>query len=85
MNQGLLREMFETNVVPNFGFRCSTTRNEKGEYVNSTLEDHWQTFQEAAELVIRECARIDSAENNPDHIDGVTYNHTILQHFGMKE
>ena len=38
-----------------------------------------------AELIVRECARVDSEENNPDHIDGETYNQTILQHFGVEE
>lgn len=38
-----------------------------------------------AELIIKECARIDSEANNPDHEDGVTYNQTILEHFGVKE
>ena len=37
-----------------------------------------------AELIIRECARIDSEANNPDHEDGVTYNQTILEHFGVE-
>jgi hypothetical protein len=38
-----------------------------------------------AELIIRECARVDSEANNPDHEDGVTYNQTILEHFGVEE
>ena len=38
-----------------------------------------------AELIIRECARVDSEANNPDHEDGVTYNYTILEHFGIEE
>ena len=38
-----------------------------------------------AEIIIRECARVDSEANNPDHIDGNNYNQTILQHFGIKE
>jgi hypothetical protein len=37
-----------------------------------------------AEQIIKECARIDSQENNVDHVDGETYNHTILDHFGVK-
>lgn len=36
-----------------------------------------------AEAVIRECARIDSEMNNPDHKKGA-YNHTILEHFGLE-
>lgn len=38
-----------------------------------------------AELLIRECARIDSEMNNPDHVDGVSYNYTILEHFGIEQ
>lgn len=38
-----------------------------------------------AALIIKECARVDSDANNPDHVDGETYNQTILQHFGVKE
>ena len=38
-----------------------------------------------AELIVKECARIDSEANNPDHVDGETYNQTILQHFGVEE
>ena len=41
-------------------------------------------LEKFAELIVKECARIDSEENNPDHIDGETYNQTILQHFGIK-
>ena len=37
-----------------------------------------------AELIIKECARIDSEENNPDHVDGETYNQTILRYFGAE-
>ena len=37
------------------------------------------------ELTVKECARVDSEENNPDHVDGETYNQTILQHFGVEE
>jgi hypothetical protein len=38
-----------------------------------------------AELIVRECARVDSEANNVDHVDGETYNQTILQHFGIKK
>lgn len=36
-----------------------------------------------AELIIKECAKIDSEMNNPDHIDGLSMNETILEHFGI--
>ena len=37
-----------------------------------------------AELIVRECARVDSEMNNPDHVDGKSFNQTILEHFGVK-
>lgn len=40
-------------------------------------------YVQFAKMIIRECARIDSEANNPDHKDGVTYNQTILEHFGV--
>ena len=41
-------------------------------------------LEKFALLIVRECARVDSEANNPDHIDGETYNQTILQHFGVE-
>ena len=51
---GSIREAFEKISAPNFGFGHELTfpRNEKGEYINPTLEDHWQTFQEGWECAI---------------------------------
>lgn len=40
-------------------------------------------YEKFAELIVRECARVDSEVNNIDHEDGVTYNQTILEHFGF--
>lgn len=45
---------------------------------------HWFNSDKFAELIILECARVDSEQNNCDHIDGVTYNQTIIEHFGLK-
>ena len=42
-------------------------------------------IEKFADFIIRECARVDSEANNPDHEDGVTYNYTILEHFGIEE
>lgn len=36
-----------------------------------------------AKRLLKEAARVDSQENNVDHIDGATYNQTILEHFGI--
>jgi hypothetical protein len=41
-------------------------------------------LQKFAELIVRECARVDSEMNNPDHVDGKSFNYTILEHFGVK-
>ena len=50
-----IRELFEQNTVPNFGCDTDVTKNERGEYNNPALEDHWQTYQECVETVVREC------------------------------
>ena len=42
-------------------------------------------YKKFAELIVKECARVDSEANNVDHVDGETYNQTILQHFGIKK
>lgn len=90
-----IRELFEKHTVPNFavGDDLDLSKNFRGEYVNPTLEDHWQTFQEAAELVVRECAELmkarkyadpdDSAEHyvNQGLATGVSL---IKQHFGVE-
>ena len=37
-----------------------------------------------AQLIVRECASVDSRENNPDHVEGESFNGSILHHFGIK-
>ena len=51
-----IRQAFESVCVPNFGITGSQNlnRNSKGEYTDSTLEDHWQTFQEGWECAINQ-------------------------------
>jgi len=50
----VIREAFERNTFASFGLdekelkRSPTT----GVYINSTVEDHWQTFQEGWEAAI---------------------------------
>lgn len=63
-----IRELFEEHTVPNFsvGNNINLERNSKGEYINATLEDHWQTFQEAAELIVQECLDILEDEDTHD-------------------
>ena len=50
-----IRQAFESVCVPNFSFTgtANLTRNSKGEYTDSTLEDHWQTFQEGWEEAVK--------------------------------
>lgn len=55
-----------------------------GIYMPSTGEDITKFQEKFVELLVRECARVDSEENNPEHIDGETYNYTILYHFGIE-
>lgn len=59
MNQRV-KELFEQYTVPNFGVGTDpdVSKNLQGEYINPTLEDHWQTFQEAAELIVQECVGV---------------------------
>jgi hypothetical protein len=46
-----VRQAFEEVCFPNFGVVSGYTlgRNNKGEYADGTVEDHWQTFQEGWE------------------------------------
>ena len=60
-----IRKLFEEYTVPNFGIEAGILFNENGEYINPAIEDHWQTFQEAAELIVQECARIARATPCP--------------------
>lgn len=57
-----IRKAFESVTAQNFvGLSCqydyergtkSFERNEKGEYIEAIIEDHWQTFQEGWELAL---------------------------------
>ena len=59
-----IREAFEEVCAPSFPF-VKPKRKPNGEYENSTLEDHWQTFQEGWE-----CALIHLKEkHNPSYTD----------------
>jgi hypothetical protein len=90
-----IRELFEKHTVPNFGADADTVRNQKGEYRTPMIEDHWQTFQEAAELIVGECVtqlelvrkyrydRIQPLETQQTIIDECQYQ--IKQHFGVEE
>lgn len=79
-----IRELFEEFTVPNFGFDLDISRNSQGEYINPTLEDHWQTFQEAAELIVRECAAEAHRRVCVEGNDNMIYSH-LLEHLGVEE
>jgi hypothetical protein len=85
-----VRELFESTCVPNFvGNSHGVRRKENGEYTSDSLEDHWQTFQEAFELAVMECAKICTADaikhtqNDRMIAAGVARNcgHMILKEF----
>ena len=87
MNE-LIRELFEKHTIPNFGpIDGHPHKNVRGEYQNPAIEDHWQTFQEAAELIMKLCADI-ALEHTPDTEE---CNYTwlihdkIKEHFGVEE
>jgi len=47
MNIEIVRQEFERVAVPNFFIgEVDLARDSKGQYIASSLEDHWQTFQE---------------------------------------
>ena len=58
----IIREAFERETAQSFvgmdcvyDYKCGTKsfpRNNKGEYINSVVEDHWQTFQEGWECAL---------------------------------
>lgn len=50
--------------------------------VDDFVLEEWE--REFARLIVLECARADSEANNCDHVDGESYNWTILDHFGIK-
>lgn len=83
-----IRQLFEKDTVPSFGLDIDISRKANGEYINSTLEDHWQTYQEGAEAAIQECIdilaeyRYKVTWKNEDEIEQPIYR--IQRHFGVK-
>ena len=88
-----IRELFETHTVPNFGpFNGRPHKNVNGEYHNPVIEDHWQTFQEAAELIVRECVSIVAKRKDQAIDDGCNVDEAMSmaemdleEHFGVEE
>lgn len=90
-----IRELFEQHTVSAFfvGTDFDLSKNIKGEYKNSTLEDHWQTFQEAVELIVRECIGCCEqviSDPVPEYVDtwfngGSQCIGEIKQRFGVEE
>lgn len=85
-----IRKLFEEHTVPNFGAESATTRNKNGEYIIPAIEDHWQTFQEAAELILTEVTDILATYRmKAIFVDGIEYNcqhpiYAIRKHFGVE-
>jgi len=61
----IMREAFERDCFPNFVNISTLERNSKGEYVSSTLEDHWQTFMEGWDAAIEHLKN----KHNPSYTD----------------
>ena len=81
-----IRELFEKHTIPNFGIftRNVGHLNEHGEYHNPIIEDHWQTFQEAAELIVQECGVALSPMLRDMVSRGQAFD-LIKLHFGVEE
>jgi len=86
-----IRQLFEKHTIPHFGIfnRNVGHLNEHGEYHNPIIEDHWQTFQEAAKLIVRECAGLFpnvyvEIENEYGHTPVVAADY-IKKHFGVEK
>lgn len=47
-----IRQAFEEITCASFSGDVTYAKNQRGEYVNAKLEDHWQTFQEGWEAAI---------------------------------
>jgi hypothetical protein len=49
----IIRKYFEETAAEHFPYSdVKLIRNEDDEYINPTIEDHWQTFQEGWECAI---------------------------------
>lgn len=83
----MIRELFEKHTIPNFGpFNGRPHKNVNGEYYNPVIEDHWQTFQEAAELIVRECVgMLDDEDDYGPYSTGVrNAAYRIKKRFGVE-
>jgi len=85
-----IRQLFEKHTVPSFGpFDGNIVYNERGEYLNPAIEDHWQTFQEAVEVAVKECVSVCNQiyfERYPEaeSFERSEEGDAIKQHFGVK-
>jgi len=79
-----IRKLFEEHTVPNFsiGDNLNLSKKANGEYIDPTLEDHWQTFQEAAELIAKEAISVLRVRN--EHAVIVNSIKEIKEHFGVE-
>lgn len=81
-----IRKAFEEISMPNFsckyGLPLDTSRNSDGEYVNESIEDNWQTFQEAVDFAVKEC--IETVILSSDRHRAEYFAALIKEHFGVK-
>jgi hypothetical protein len=63
----IIRKYFEETTAVNFpDSAVKLIRNERDEYINTTLEDHWQTFQEGWECAIAFIKKANEMNNYTD-------------------
>lgn len=66
-----IRRAFERVTYPSFpGSSHGLRRKQSGEYVSDSLEDHWQTFQEAWECAVEWMANKDNPLFSDDNNKG---------------
>ena len=70
-----IRELFEQHIAPNFLTDNGLKRRSNGQYVDYLLDDHWQTFQEASNLIAKECVSImEHAHDNKMRLSDAIWN-----------
>lgn len=74
-----IRALFEDVTVPSFGADVNRNKDIRGRYANVALEEHWDTFQEAFEVAVCECADLVDMLGNP------VLALRLKQHFGVTQ
>jgi hypothetical protein len=74
MNKDLIKKLAEQAGFT-YTMRNAITTQQNGVPIES--------LEAFARLIVMECARFDSEYLNEDHVEGETYNWTLLGHFGV--